>query len=111
MGSVAIPSGGGSKITLVGTYNNGTNGTASIDIRSKLPNYANYTKDNFMVVPKQIYGHHSANVGGNWTRDFTPSISKYSNGVLTIANAGLSGGVTEGNYQMRVSSFYVYLIE
>ena len=94
---------------IVGIYSNSSN-TATIDIKSDLANYDNYTADDFLVVPITLTASHYNGVGSSWSANLTPRITSYSNGVLTISDCGASGSLYEGSYSVRFTSIAIYLI-
>lgn len=98
---------GKSDITLVGTYNNTAYGTTNIDLKNDLPDYNDYTVDDFIVIPKTIKVN-SVTVNAI-NRNYSPVVSSYSNGVLTLTGTGVSGGVSEGSFSSNVSVFDVYV--
>lgn len=95
-------------LKLVGSYTNSTyNSTLSIDLKSKLPSYNSYTKDDFLAVPTG-FSVTTTVISGTW--GVGPTISSYSNGVLTINNVGgtVSGG--GGSIKYKATAFKIYLI-
>jgi len=98
---------GKSDITLVGTYNNTAYGTTTIDLKSDLPDYNDYTVDDFIVIPKSISVYSSTVNTVN--KSYSPVVSSYANGVLTLTGTGSSGGVSEGTFRSNVTKFDVYV--
>lgn len=108
MGHISIPTSGGRKLTLVGSYSNSTyNSTLSIDLKSKLPSYNSYTKDDFLAVPTG-FSVTTTVVSGTW--GVGPTISSYSNGVLTINNVSATFDGGGGSMKCRATAFKIYLI-
>jgi hypothetical protein len=98
----------GTTLKLVGSYTNSTyNNTLSIDLKSKLPSYNSYTKDDFLAVPTG-FSVTTTVISGTW--GVSPTISSYSNGILKINNVGgtVSGG--GGSISFKATAFKIYLI-
>lgn len=108
MGTVYNKGSSGKTLALVGSYTNSTyGGTLSIDLKSKLPSYNSYTKDDFLAVPTG-FSVNTTVISGTW--GVGPTISSYSNGILTINNVGGSASGGGGSIKYKATGFKIYLI-
>lgn len=110
MGSVSVPpSGGGGHLKLIKSCTNATYGSITVDVKNELPNYNSYTKNDFAIWPKEAEVFTTVISG---TIHPLPSITGYSNGVLTITAGGKRTDSTQESsyWEYRTTKFDIYLV-